>query len=282
MSASDPVRQAASSGATAEATAIEGERSPLAFAAAQEVSGEAVTSVVRGSGVAAWRQIADGLREEIAAGIRPAGARLPTEAELSVRFAVNRHTIRRALAALAGEGLVRADQGRGTFVADRPLPYPIGRRTRFSTAVVAAARTPSRLLLSAEIVPATTALAARFGLEEGARLHRLETMSAVDGLPMAVSTSWMSAERFPDFAAALTETGSFTTAFARAGVADYVRLETRIRAALADVDDALRLGIPAGAAVLVTHSVDGDSEGRPLDVSHTRFAADRIEFSVGD
>ena len=237
-------------------------------------------SVVRGSGVSAWRQIADAVRDEIAAGVFSAGERMPTEAELALRFGVNRHTLRRALAALAADGLVRADQGRGTFVAERPLPYPIGRRTRFSTAVEAAGRAPGRILLGAVVEPATPALARRLRLSPGARLHRIETMSVVDGAPISVATGWLSAERFPDFPALVAETGSYTAAFVRCGVADYVRLETRIRAALADADDALRLGLPAGAAVLVTDNIDGDPAGRPLECGHTRFAADRIELTV--
>lgn len=237
-------------------------------------------SVVRGSGVSAWRQIADALRDEIASGVLAAGERMPTEAELALRFGVNRHTLRRALAALAADGLVRADQGRGTFVADRPLPYPIGRRTRFSAAVEAASRTPGRILLGAVIEPATPALSQRLRLSPGARLHRIETMSVVDGAPISVATGWLSADRFPDFPALIAGTGSYTAAFARAGIADYVRLETRIRAALADAEDALRLGLPAGAPVLVTESVDGDPAGEPLECGYTRFAADRIELTV--
>jgi GntR family phosphonate transport system transcriptional regulator len=260
-------------GEAAEAGLGDGERGT-------EATRDATGALVRGSGVSAWRQIADAVREEIAAGRLPAGSRMPTEAELALRFGVNRHTLRRALAALAAEGLVRADQGRGTFVAERPLPYPIGRRTRFSAAVEAAARTPGRILLGAAVETATAALARRLALETGARLHRIETMSIVDGAPISVATGWLSADRFPDFPALIADTGSYTAAFARSGVADYVRLETRIRAALADAEDALRLGIPAGAAVLVTESVDGDAGGRPLECGTTRFAADRIELTV--
>jgi len=237
-------------------------------------------AVVRGSGVAAWRQIADALREEIAGGLVAAGTRLPTEAELARRFAVNRHTLRRAVAALAGEGLVRADQGRGTFVAAPPLAYPITRRTRFTAAVVAAARTPARVLLDAAIEAATPALARRLALPAGTPLHRLETLSIVDGAPVAVSTGWLSAERFPDFPAALAETGSYTAAYERAGLADFVRLETRIRAAVAAPGDARRLGLADGAAVLVQDSIDGDGDGRPLECGHARFAADRVELTV--
>ena len=62
----------------------------------------------------------------------PAGARLPTEAELSARFAVNRHTVRRALEELSRGGLIRVEQGRGTFVAEDVLDYTVGPRTRFT------------------------------------------------------------------------------------------------------------------------------------------------------
>ena len=47
-----------------------------------------------------WGVIAEALRSEIAGGARPPGDRLPTEGQLAARFGVNRHTVRRALAAL--------------------------------------------------------------------------------------------------------------------------------------------------------------------------------------
>ena len=58
----------------------------------------------RGSGVALWRQIASQIEEDIAARHFPPGGRLPTEQELATRFEVNRHTLRRAVAALEDKG----------------------------------------------------------------------------------------------------------------------------------------------------------------------------------
>lgn len=55
----------------------------------------------RGRGVAAWRQIADALAMQIRSGALAPGEQLPTEAQFAARFAVNRHTVRCALAALA-------------------------------------------------------------------------------------------------------------------------------------------------------------------------------------
>src|SRR5262245_38837629 len=101
---------------------------------AKMVGGARKTDVERRSGIALWRQIADRIRLGIAAGDLGGGGRLPPETELSARFGVNRHTVRAAIAALVQEGVLRAEQGRGTFVAARrKLSYPIAKRTRFST-----------------------------------------------------------------------------------------------------------------------------------------------------
>ena len=71
---------------------------------------------MRPSGVVLWQQLADQLADEIVKHDLPGGARLPPEPELAAQFNVNRHTVRRAVAALAEIGLVRVEQGRGTFV----------------------------------------------------------------------------------------------------------------------------------------------------------------------
>src|SRR5271156_5240021 len=86
----------------------------------------------RQSGLTLWRQISETLRQEIGGDGYPPGARLPTEAELSARFAVNRHTVRRALEELSRGGLIRVEQGRGSFVAEDVIDYTVAPRTRFS------------------------------------------------------------------------------------------------------------------------------------------------------
>jgi len=48
-----------------------------------------------------------------------AGAKLPSEHELASQFSVGRGTIREAIKALAIVGFLRAERGKGTFVADR-------------------------------------------------------------------------------------------------------------------------------------------------------------------
>jgi DNA-binding LacI/PurR family transcriptional regulator len=65
------------------------------------------------------QQVCDALRREISK--KAAGDRLDTEQGLAKRLDVSVLTVREALGMLAHEGLILRQQGRGTFVADRPI-----------------------------------------------------------------------------------------------------------------------------------------------------------------
>jgi len=88
--------------------------------------------------IAVWRQIEAALARAIETGAYGPGERMPTESALAARFGANRHTVRRAVGALSEQGRVRVEQGRGTFVAEDVLHYPLGNRTRFTRNVAAA------------------------------------------------------------------------------------------------------------------------------------------------
>ncbi|WP_238010460.1 FCD domain-containing protein [Dactylosporangium sp. AC04546] len=64
-------------------------------------------------------QATDRLRQQIAGGHWDVGAKLPSETALAATLGVGRSTVREALRALAGAGLVQARQGAGVFVIAR-------------------------------------------------------------------------------------------------------------------------------------------------------------------
>ncbi|MFD7689071.1 GntR family transcriptional regulator [Streptomyces sp. NPDC059781] len=67
-----------------------------------------------------WRQVAAAITERIADGTYPVGARVPSVVELAAEFGVASSTAQKVLAHLKAEGLVRAEVGLGSFVAERP------------------------------------------------------------------------------------------------------------------------------------------------------------------
>ncbi|WEK06545.1 MAG: phosphonate metabolism transcriptional regulator PhnF [Candidatus Devosia phytovorans] len=232
-------------------------------------------------GVALWRRIADAIRLDIVGGKLADGDRLPTEAILAERFSANRHTVRRALAVLADEGVVGAEQGRGTFVRSaKRLSYPIGKRTRFREGLKGQARDFMSLSLSHRLENASAAVAQGLGIKPGAKVVRTEGLTMADGVPMSRSTTWLSYRRFADFGERLAAAQSFTMAFQSYGIADYSRASTRISARHADVEETKLLKLVPGAIVLVSEAVDVDAEGEPISYALSRFPAERMELVV--
>ncbi|WP_294644937.1 phosphonate metabolism transcriptional regulator PhnF [uncultured Aureimonas sp.] len=231
-------------------------------------------------GVTRWRRVADRIRASIADG--SVAEQLPPETELAERYAVNRHTVRRAIQSLAAEGLLRSERGRGTFVnAPAPrLAYPVGPRTRFSENVTAQGQRPAGRLIRSETVRADPALAAMLDCPIGAALARLDTLSVASGLPLSVSTGYFPADRFPNIVRDYAETGSITEALRRHGLPDYRRLETRITAERVHPSDAAHLDLPPDSIVLISSAIDVDAEDRPVQALRSRFPADRMELVI--
>lgn len=229
---------------------------------------------------AIWKSIAATLAEEIARGHWGVGERLPTEAELSARFGVNRHTVRRSLAALGDEGLVHSRRGAGVFVAGRPTDYPIGRRVRFHQNLRAAGRLPGKEILAVATRLADTEEVEALDLARRAEVHAYEGLSLADGRPIAVFRSVFPAARFPDLPRHLIALRSVTAALAEEGVADYTRASTRLSAVPATATQALHLRLSEGAPLLRAVSVNVDGEGRPVEYGHTWFAGDRVTLTL--
>jgi GntR family phosphonate transport system transcriptional regulator len=232
------------------------------------------------SGVALWRQVADGIERGIADGTFTAGERLPGETEIAENYRVNRHTVRRALATLAERGFVRAERGSGTYVEAPRLAYPLRSRTRFSEIAGAGGREPDGRLISATEELASRELARLLGLKTGAPLTRIEALRLADRTPICVGTIWFGAERFPDAGRLYERMRSMTKLLAHYGIHDYRRASTRITAAIVDATDAARLDLALGRPVLVVDSTDVDAKGAPLLTKRTRFSAERVEFLV--
>ncbi|HVX80266.1 MAG TPA: phosphonate metabolism transcriptional regulator PhnF [Devosiaceae bacterium] len=232
-------------------------------------------------GVALWRQIADALKLDIAGGVLEAGERLPGETALAGRFGVNRHTVRAALKALERDGVVRAIQGRGTFVIDVDrLSLGIPNGERLSTGIAGLAEGAAGQLLDAAIEPVQPAVASALGLREDELVTRMETVTFAGGRPIIRATSWFSAERFPAIDAVYAELGSFPQALRHYDILDYHRVTTRLLARHADPDEARSLELAPGAVVLVAEGVDALLEGQPIEFSIARFAAERVELVV--
>jgi len=236
--------------------------------------------LARGQGVSLWRQIVQTIEREIASGGHRPGARLPTEAELSARFAVNRHTVRRAMEELEGRGLVRIEQGRGSFVAEDILDYRLGPRTRFSEIIRRQNREPGGRIVHVSEIPAEAGLAEQLGIRRGRAVVQVERLGMADGRPVVLGLHHFPAARFARLPALLAENHSITAALAACGVPDYRRRVTRVTARLPTPEEAELLQQSRNRPVLVAEAVNTDPAGEVVDVTIARYAAGRVQLVV--
>lgn len=228
-----------------------------------------------------WKSIALVLTADIAEARYATGDRLPTEAQLAAKFGVNRHTVRRALAEMADQGLVHARRGAGVFVAATPTDYPIGRRVRYHQNIEAGGQTPSKSILSLACRASDTREAEALQIETGAMVHVYDGLSLADGQPIALFQSVFPADALPGLGDALRETSSVTRALERCGIRDYTRVSTRITAKLANATQALHLRVAEGAPILRTVGINAAADGRPVEYGRTWFAGDRVTLTLG-
>lgn len=233
------------------------------------------TTMQRQEGIALWRQIAASLQRDIGDGTYLPGGRLPTEAELSAKFGVNRHTVRRALEELSREGLVRVEQGRGTFVAEDVLDYTVEPRTRFSEWIRRHNKEPSGQVLQLREIPAESQVAAGLGIRTGGKVVLLERLGLADGRPVSLTRHHFRARGMLD---ALRDQSSITEALSVVGIDDYRRQVTRVTARLPTPTEADLLRMPRNRPVLIAENVNVDSAGSVVEFAIGCYPTPRVQI----
>jgi len=234
--------------------------------------------VDRQDGVALWRQIAGRLQGDIASGAHKPGARLPTEAELSARFGVNRHTVRRALEELSRDGLVRVEQGRGSFVAEDVLDYNVEPRTRFSEWIRKHNKEPSGVVRQLREIPADQRVAAGLGLRGGSRVVLLERLGLADDRPVSLTRHYFPAARLGGMLQALQATPRITEALRAVGVEDYLRQQTRVTARLPTQTEADLLRMARNRPVMIAENINVDRAGAIIEFAIGCYPTPRVQM----
>jgi GntR family phosphonate transport system transcriptional regulator len=237
--------------------------------------------VERGSGVAVWRQIGEALALDIRNKLYAPGEQLPPEPALAAKFSVNRHTIRRAMGELEQSGLVRIEQGRGTFVQEHAIDYAIGRRTRFSQNLASQGMRGHTEVLETQLLRAPE-IARQLGLPRTAQVLRVQMIGKAEARTIDVAEHYFDAARFPGLDDKIRTARSISRALANHGIADYTRKWSRITATLPGAEVARLLNQPKTRPVLQVEALNVDIDGAPLQYSVTRFAGDWVQLTVAE
>lgn len=229
-----------------------------------------------------WRDIYHALREDILEASSKNGSRLPSQAALSRHFGVSRHTIRRALAALAEDGLISSAQGRTATRVSRQVLYQIGSQTRLATGLRAQGHAVEiRTLRTDAKRRLPQPVADMFTMPAGATAPFAEFMHVVDGIPTALGRHYFDGQRFPNIVTDATKSNpSVPEAFSDRGVRTYFRAATTIEVRPPTPYEALALEISPSQAVLRLLGRNVDQHGTPIEVTEAIVRSDTVRLEV--
>ena len=208
----------------------------------------------------------------------PPGHRLPNEFELADEFGVSQGTIRKALLALEGRGLIERAPGRGTIVS----------RTTPEEALYAffRLRDPSGALLVPE--PLSEELAIRTATAEerqllpphDARVIVLTRVRQHAGVPLALEEMRFSAALCRGMENDLPLPNSLYPYLQdRFGIA-IMSARERAAAVLADAASAAALGIEEGSPLLEVHRRARDLADRVVELRTSRYVTGDARYEV--
>lgn len=223
------------------------------------------------------------LRGEVAGGDLRPGDTLPGEDRLAARFGVSRVTVRRALKALAEEGLITRRAGAGTVVCDRGFAGA-GLAADFASLmpqlVEMEARTTARLL-AFSYGAAPDPVARALGLDPGARVQCAQRVRMLDGQPFSHLTTHVPESIAGSYSEADLATTPLFRLLERSGVT-VAEAHQSVSATLAAPDVAEALGVAVGAPLLSIIRVVRDAAGRGVEHLSALYRADlfRLEMTL--
>ena len=230
-----------------------------------------------------YQRIADALKAAVESGQYRAGDRLPGENELMESYGVARMTVRQALGVLQSEGITEARKGVGVFVRDfRPLRRQGIRRLAQgqwgSGQSVWAADAGGRDLVVDQVSVseggAPEAIAGVLGLEPGEPACLRSRRFVLDGKPVLLSTSYLSAALVAGTAITRTDTGpgGIYARLSEIG-AGPVRFREEIRSRMPTREESDRLELASGTPVVLICRTAFAGDGRAVEVNEMTLDA---------
>ncbi len=227
-----------------------------------------------------YYQLATVLREKILSGDYETGAQLPPQLSLAKDYGVSRLTARAALKQLEEQGLIRQEQGRGTFVTyEGPFTGDMALDGSIDD-LISMGRATTVRLLDSRSEPASVEVAKALGLETGTPVLRCQRLRLLRDEPYCyiVNTMPLSIGERID-----------ADRWAQGSVLQYIEddlgiplreAKQKIRASLADPNLARWLDVRIGAPLLRLDYLIRTDGGRVVEQARLYYRGDVYSFTL--
>lgn len=205
------------------------------------------------------------------------GDPVPAERELAARFGLARETVRQALHELLVAGRIER-RGRGTVVARPKLVHALSLQS-YTEGAQTVGRTPGRMLVTREIIEASTELASGLDIATGAPVLHLERVLLADDQRIGLESTYLAAARFGRFEHDFDPATSLYAAIRATGV-EFASATERIETALPTPREATLLECTTALPMLLLNRCSVDTDGVAIEVVRALYRGDRVAFET--
>lgn len=156
-----------------------------------------------------YRKVAKLIRARINSDEYEVGDCLPSEACLSLEYAVSRMTLRKALQDLEHSGLVIRHHGKGTFVAAKDIEYRSNLLKTFSEHLDNTHQRLTSEVIEFAIKAAPLSIAQKLKVKEGCPVYHAIRVRYLNDQPIQIEESYLPAAMFPDLSVRYLEGSKF-------------------------------------------------------------------------
>ncbi|MGC8716568.1 MAG: GntR family transcriptional regulator [bacterium] len=157
----------------------------------------AKTRFNKNSPVPLYSQLRDILYLKIKNGEWRIGEQIPSEDELCAQYNVSKTTVRQAIGILTREGLLRREQGRGTFVAEPKIEQGPLRLTSFTDEMRSRGLTPSSVVIEKCVIKSPPEVTEALELGKEDKVILLKRLRLANEEPMGVQSAYIPYELCP-------------------------------------------------------------------------------------
>lgn len=151
----------------------------------------------KNSPIPLYHQLAEKLKEEIEDGKWAINTLFPSEIALCKQYEISRGTVRQAISELIKSGLIRRNQGKGTFVAKPGLVWPVSNFYCLNKETEKNRVEPTRKVIEKKIIFPDELIRKNMNLTEGIKVYKIIFIVFIDQEPIALEVSHLIEKLFP-------------------------------------------------------------------------------------